>query len=196
MPITDINVWTHPITDTDIQYEGQHGSRSTSYAVLPPTSPILRNWLVALACGLPAFTCGLNGRQYTMLVYGSKRRGGVGRHCPQALGQTVVITSKQALGAKQAGRGRGRCMQASLGEFHQITITTILWPILRDHPGKPVPKENFWTLWCKGRLTEADTPTSRLDASPSGLSSFHLDHPPCFYRLDALPAAQPTVSKH
>ena len=30
----------------------------------------------------------------------------MGRHCPQALGQTVVITSKQASGAKQAGRGR------------------------------------------------------------------------------------------
>jgi len=29
----------------------------------------------------------------------------------------------------------------------------------RDHPGEPVPEENFWTLWCKGRLTEADTPT-------------------------------------
>jgi len=27
----------------------------------------------------------------------------------------------------------------------------------RDHPGEPVPEENFWTLWCKGRLTEADT---------------------------------------
>jgi len=23
-----------------------------------------------------------------------------------------------------------------------------------------VPEENFWTLWCKGRLTEADTPTT------------------------------------
>ena len=20
----------------------------------------------------------------------------------------------------------------------------------RDHPGEPVPEENFWTLWCKG----------------------------------------------
>jgi len=29
----------------------------------------------------------------------------------------------------------------------------------RDHPGQPVPEENFWALWCKGRLTEADTPT-------------------------------------
>jgi len=28
--------------------------------------------------------------------------------------------------------------------------------------GEPVPEENFWTLWCKVRLTEADTPTIRL----------------------------------
>jgi len=49
-----------------------------------------------------------------------------------------------------------------------------------------VPEENFWTLWCKGRLTEADTPTIKLGATPSGLTSAHLHHPP-FY---ALPAAQ------
>jgi len=29
--------------------------------------------------------------------------------------------------------------------------TTILWPFFQDHPGEPVPDENFWTLWCKGR---------------------------------------------
>jgi len=33
-----------------------------------------------------------------------------------------------------------------------------------------VPEENFWTLWCKGRLTEADTLTIRLGATPSGLN--------------------------
>jgi len=60
-----------------------------------------------------------------------------------------------------------------------------------------VPEENFWTLWCKGRLTEADTPTIWMGATPSGLvTSAHLHHPPYFYRLDALPAAQPTASKH
>jgi len=35
--------------------------------------------------------------------------------------------------------------------------TTVLRPFFQDHPGEPVPEENFWTLWCKGRLTEADT---------------------------------------
>ena len=47
-----------------------------------------------------------------------------------------------------------------------------------DHPGELVPEENFWTLWCNGRLTEADTPTIRLGATPSGLTTAHLHHPP------------------
>ena len=47
--------------------------------------------------------------------------------------------------------------------------TTILRPFFRDHPGEPVPEENFWTLWCKGRLTEADTPTIRLGTTPARL---------------------------
>jgi len=58
------------------------------------------------------------------------------------------------------------------------TTTTVLWPFFRDDPGEPVPEENFWTLWCKGRLTEADTMTIRLGATPSGLTSAHLHHPP------------------
>jgi len=41
-----------------------------------------------------------------------------------------------------------------------------------------------------------DTPTIWLGATPSGLTSAHLCHPPIFYRPDALPVAQPTVSKH
>jgi len=64
------------------------------------------------------------------------------------------------------------------------TTTTVLWPFFQDHPGEPVPEKNFWTLWCKRRLTEADTPTIWLGATPS--PSLH------FYRSDAHPAAQPT----
>jgi len=68
--------------------------------------------------------------------------------------------------------------------------------LFRDHLDEPVPEENLWTLWCKGRLTEADTLTIRLGAIPSALSSAHFHHPPFFNWPDALPAAQPTVSKH
>jgi len=60
------------------------------------------------------------------------------------------------------------------------TTKTVLRIFFRDHPGEPVPEDNFWTLWCKGRSTGADTPTIRLSATPSGLNSAHLHHPPIF----------------
>ena len=60
------------------------------------------------------------------------------------------------------------------------TTTTVLRPFFWNHPGEPVPEDNLWTLWCKGRLTEADTPTIRLGATPSGLTIAHLHHPPFF----------------
>jgi len=40
---------------------------------------------------------------------------------------------------------------------HTHTQTSVLRPFFWDHPGEPVPEENFWTLWCKGRLTAATT---------------------------------------
>jgi len=65
-----------------------------------------------------------------------------------------------------------------------------------DHPGEPVPEENFWTLWCKGRLTE--TRHTNHSAGRHSVWTNQCPPPPSpiFYRLDALPAAQPTVSKH
>ena len=71
---------------------------------------------------------------------------------------------------------------------HKHTHTTVLWPFFCDHPGEPVPEENFWTFWCKGRLREADTPTIRMGATPSGLSSAHL-HLPFF--TDRMPFLLP-----
>jgi len=71
-------------------------------------------------------------------------------------------------------------------------IITVLQTFFWDHPGEPVPEENLWTLWCKGRLTEADTPTIRLGATPYGLTSAHLHHPPIFFtgRMPFLPPNQ------
>jgi len=63
-------------------------------------------------------------------------------------------------------------------DYHHTTA--VLRPFFREHPGEPVPEENFWTLWCKGRSTEADTPTIRLGATPSRLTTTHLHHPPYF----------------
>jgi len=68
--------------------------------------------------------------------------------------------------------------------YHTIqhhTTATILRSFFWDHPGEPVPQENLWTLCCKRRLTEADTPTIRLGATPSRLTSAHLHYPPIFF---------------
>jgi len=80
--------------------------------------------------------------------------------------------------------------------YNNNNTTTILWPFFPDHPGESVPEKNFWTFWCKGRLTEADTD------HPAGRHSIRTDQcspppsPIVSYMPDALPAAQPTVSKH
>jgi len=77
--------------------------------------------------------------------------------------------------------------------YHHNRFTALF----RDHPGEPVPEENFWTLWCKGRFTEADTLTIGLGATLSGLTSSHLHHPRIFFLRAGCPSCrQPTVSKH
>jgi len=89
-----------------------------------------------------------------------------------------------------------RLTQIQLEKWQLTTPQPLLWPFFWDHRAEPVPEENFWTLWCKGRLTEADTLTIGLGTTPSRLTSAHLHHPPIYYRPDALPETQPTVSKH
>ena len=72
--------------------------------------------------------------------------------------------------------------------------TTVSWPFFWDHPGEPVPEENFWTLWCKGRLREADTHlaghhsirTNQCQPLPSC-------HPPIFLQTGC-PSCRPTNS--
>jgi len=76
--------------------------------------------------------------------------------------------------------------------IHTCVHTTVLRPFFRDHPGEPVPEENFWTLWCNGRLTEADTLTIRLCATLSGLISAHLHHPPPYFLWAGCPSCRPT----
>jgi len=71
--------------------------------------------------------------------------------------------------------------------------TTVLRPFFQDNPDEPVPEENFWTSWCKGKLTEADRQTIWLGASPSGLTSAHLHHPLTFLQTGC-PSCHPTNS--
>ena len=87
---------------------------------------------------------------------------------------------------------------------HLILLTVVAYsvqlnypppqPFFRDYPGELVPGENFWTLWCKERLTEADKPTIRQGNTPSGLTSAHLLHPHIFFLQAGCPSCHPTNS--
>jgi len=82
-------------------------------------------------------------------------------------------------------------MPCSLCSTKSTTTTTVLWSFFRDYPGEQVPEENFWTLWCKERLTEADIQTIQLGTTPSGLTTAHLHHSPIFRgRMPFLPPNQ------
>jgi len=49
----------------------------------------------------------------------------------------------------------------------------------------------------QGKIMEAEVPTVRVGATPTGLMAPPPPQPPkVFYRPDALPATQPTASKH
>jgi len=67
-----------------------------------------------------------------------------------------------------------RCSIANISL--QRTTTTTLRLIFRDHPGEPVPEENFWSLWCKGRLRGANTPTIRLGTQCNMLFLWYMLH--------------------
>jgi len=75
------------------------------------------------------------------------------------------------------------CLNKDLKELTTITPQPFYGPFSWTTRVSRCQK-NFWTLWCKGRLTEADTLTIRLGATPSGLTSAYLHHPPpvFFYR--------------
>jgi len=79
------------------------------------------------------------------------------------------------------------------------TTTTVLRPFFPDHPGELVPEENFRTLWCKGRLTEA---RGRHTDHPAGRHSIRTNQcppppsPHTFLRAGCPSCRQPTVSKH
>ena len=102
----------------------------------------------------------------------------------------LLITQFHTISSRFCLRSRSRHLEP------QPHTTTVLRPFIRDHPGELVPEENFRTLWCKGD-------EQRQTHWPSSWAPLHPDQPVptstilwFFYRLDALPIAQPTVSKH
>jgi len=114
---------------------------------------------------------------------------------------TSPLTQRPSMYDQSDSPGRtngGEVMMSMIALSHAETqtyhhTTTVLRPFFPDHPGEPVPEEYFWTLWCKERLTKADTVTIRLGATPSGLTSAHLHHPAIFLPAGC-PSCHPTNS--
>jgi len=122
--------------------------------------------------------------QYTNVTYRTDRQTGQWSH---TIGRTFYKQSPKTKHTLNNQFSRTTWVI----QYHNHT-TTILWPFFRDHMGEPVPEENLLTLWCKGRLTEAHTWIIRLGATPSGLTSAHLHHPPFF--TAGCPSCRPTNS--
>ena len=79
-------------------------------------------------------------------------------------------------------------------DAHHTTL-----PFTAPFPGPPGcagAKTELLDFIVQGKINRGRHTAIRMGATPSGLSSAHLHHPPIFYRPDSLPAAQPTVSKH
>jgi len=82
----------------------------------------------------------------------------------------------------------------TLHHTHTLTHTTVLRPFFWDYTSEPVPEEIFfWTFMVQGRISEEDTLTIRVGATPSGLISNPPQSSPIFMP-DALPAA--TIPLH
>ena len=119
---------------------------------------------------------------------------------PTALSQLFSISRRshcdvRAGYVQRYGRTYVMYVQTSYRIYHTTPHCNCFTALFRDYPGEPMPEENFWTSWCKGRLTEADTSTIWLGATPSRLTSAHLHHTPIFLQARC-PSCRPTVSKH
>jgi len=68
------------------------------------------------------------------------------------------------------------------------THTTVLQPFFQDYPGELVPENLVLDFMVQGEISEADTPTIRLGATPSRLISDPPSLSPIF-KPDALPVA-------
>jgi len=81
--------------------------------------------------------------------------------------------------------------------FNHHTTTTVLRPFFLDYPGEPVPEEKLLDFMVQGKINRG-----RHTDHPAGRHSIWSNQCPLppshhlFYRPDALPVAEPTVSTH
>ena len=145
-------------TDLVVTHTAQQGNRRllTSHAVPPGES----RWII---------------RQWPVSVFASLCEEMTSSTKPEV--HNVLHCHRLTCGSWDMRVDRQTHRQTDKADRHHHTTTTVLRPFFRNYPGEPEPERNFWTSWCKGRLTEVNTLTIRLGATPSGLTSSHLHHP-------------------
>ena len=75
------------------------------------------------------------------------------------------------------------------------THTPVYWPFVQDYPGKPV--KPIWILLKQETVSGSGISWAICKSSPhSRQITMPAPHHSVFYRPDAIPAAQPTASKH
>jgi len=70
--------------------------------------------------------------------------------------------------------------------YSTTTNRTVLRPFFRDHPGEPVPEENFWTSWCKNRGRHTNHPAGR-----HSIRTNHCPPPPSHFFTGRMPFLPP-----
>ena len=112
----------------------------------------------------------------------------------------LVLESKRRENAHGYDVIASTCQYESTGQYEgtanrqraKHTPQPFYGPFFRDQLSEPVPEENFWTLWCQGRLTEADT--DRL-AGRNSIQTNQCQPPPSpIFLQDKCPSCRPTNS--
>ena len=77
------------------------------------------------------------------------------------------------------------------------TTTPVLWPFVQDYPGEPVPDKTSLDLLKQEIVCGSGNSWAIYKSAPHPKQiTMTAPHQSDFYRLDALPAAQPIVSTH
>jgi len=88
---------------------------------------------------------------------------------------------------------------AACGHNTHTQTHTFKGPFFREYPGEPVPKKvkPMWILLKQETVSGSGINwTTCMSAPRSRQTTMPAPHHSVFYRLDALPATQPTASKH
>jgi len=133
---------------------------------------------VSFTFGTPTIDCFTIRRVYCACMYNA---AGVGDVAWQSLPRSTHTSNERRAAADRTRTTRRNHQHSACQRSHLLLRydNTHTQPFYDPFFGTTLVsrcQKTFWTLWCKGRLTEANISTIQLGATPSGLTSAHLHH--------------------